>query len=42
MTLRYKVSLAFAAITVLGVALALFASTRAEGGAASTDPVGRE
>ena len=40
MTLRYKVSLAFAAIAVLGVALALFASTRAEGGATSTELVG--
>lgn len=40
LTLRYKVSLAVAAIAVLGVALALLASTRAEGGAASTELVG--
>src|SRR5262245_58102803 len=40
MTVRYKISVAFAAIAVLGVALALFASTRAEGGAASAEPAG--
>jgi hypothetical protein len=40
MALRYKVSLVFAAVAVLGVALALLASTRAEGGAATAGLVG--